>query len=171
MGHGVFSYVAGAILERRCGFQAIGQAFPIVALSSPLREGPALARNHPCTSVEVSKAERKRPAIEGSESDHQSGGGAGLSPAAGPLFSEVIFDRPTMSTLSFCEEDLELVKDFFVWPHPTDSSKALLWWMVWPNEPQGKPLPRVMRVSERPCPNWVMRSPWLLGWARRPSIK
>ena len=30
-----------------------------------------------------------------------------------------------MSTLSFHEEDLELGKDFFVWPHPTDSGKAL----------------------------------------------
>jgi hypothetical protein len=37
----------------------------------------------------------------------------------------MIFDGPTMSTVSFCEEDSELGEDFFVWPHPTDPEKAL----------------------------------------------
>ena len=38
---------------------------------------------------------------------------------------EVIFDGPSLSTLSFHEEDLELGEDFFVWSHPMDPRKAL----------------------------------------------
>jgi hypothetical protein len=38
---------------------------PIAALCSPLREGPALAGDRPCASAEVSKAEGKRPTVEG----------------------------------------------------------------------------------------------------------
>lgn len=30
-----------------------------------------------------------------------------------------------MAALSFREDDLELGKDFFMWPHPTYSSEAL----------------------------------------------
>ena len=38
---------------------------------------------------------------------------------------EVISVEPSMSTFSFRKEDLELGEDFFVWPHPMDSDKAL----------------------------------------------
>ena len=51
--------------------------------------------------------------------------GAGSSPAAGPLFAKVISNGPTMLTLSFREEDLELGEDFFIWPYLMDSGKAL----------------------------------------------
>ena len=38
---------------------------------------------------------------------------------------EVISIGQAMLTISFHEDDLELGKDFFIWPHPTYSSKAL----------------------------------------------
>ena len=39
----------------------------IATLCSPLREGPALVGDHPCTSMELSKADGRRPAVEGPE--------------------------------------------------------------------------------------------------------
>jgi hypothetical protein len=39
----------------------------IMALRSPLREGPTLVGDQPCAGIEASKAEGKRPVVEGSE--------------------------------------------------------------------------------------------------------
>ena len=37
----------------------------------------------------------------------------------------VAFDDLAMATPSLDEEDLKLDEDFFIWPHPTNSSEAL----------------------------------------------
>ena len=76
--------------------------------------GPTLVGDHPCAGVEVSKAVGKRLTIEGSKAAISLEEGVGSSPAAGPLFTEVISNGPTMLTLSFREEDLELGEDFFI---------------------------------------------------------
>jgi hypothetical protein len=70
-------------------------------------------------------------------------------------------DGLAMVTLSFHEEDLELGKDFFILPHPSNSGEALF--MVDGLAKRAMLPPRIMRVFGRPCPKWAMRSPWLLG--------
>jgi hypothetical protein len=73
----------------------------------------------------VGEAKGRRLAVEGSKAVISLEGGAGSLPAAGPPFTEVIFDGPAMSTLFFHEEDSDLGEDFFIWVHPMDPVKAL----------------------------------------------
>ena len=42
-----------------------------------------------------------------------------------PLLAEVASDDRAMMTPSLREEDLEVGEDFFIWPHPMNSSEAL----------------------------------------------
>ena len=49
----------------------------------------------------------------------------GSSSTTGPSPAEVAFNGQDMVALSLQEEDLELGEDFFIWPHPTNSSEAL----------------------------------------------
>ena len=95
-----------------------------MALHPPLREGFALAGGHLCGGAEVSMAEGERPAIEKPE-EAIGLGGVGSSPVVDPPFVEVMSNGPTMSAFSSREGDLELGDDVFIWPHPTESGKAL----------------------------------------------
>ena len=85
----------------------------------PPSEGPPLRLHR------GKQADGKRLAIEGPKVTIGLEGDAGPSPIAVPLFVDVVFNGPAMSTLSFCEEDSEPGEDFFIWPHPTDPGKAL----------------------------------------------
>ena len=49
----------------------------------------------------------------------------GSSSVAGPSPTEMASNGLDVVALSLHEEDLELGKDFIIWPHPTNPSEAL----------------------------------------------